>query len=385
MKNKKITEMEIPFVYGKVVADSDFTDRTEETKKLVGNFMSLTNTAIISPRRWGKSSLVNKAVGIVSQQDSGLLFVKMNAFKCETIQDFYELFAKRVIECVSTSADSMLSNAKDFIMNLIPKLSFTDPAGQYELSFGIDLRINPIGEDILDLPQKIASRRGKKIIVCIDEFQQIGEISDTERLQKILRSHWQEQKDVAYILYGSKKHMMLNIFGEYNSPFYKFGDLMFLPKISNADWVDFIVSRFSQTGKSITAEVASYLAENVENHSYYVQQLAQYAWLRTETDCSNQIVDEAIDAMMDSMNLQFVNLMDSLTEKQRNFLMAICDGIKNYSSADTISRYKLGTSGNVRILKGALKKRDLIDETNGVIEIQDPVFRMWIDRVYRRL
>ncbi len=385
MKNKKITEMEIPFVYGKVVADSDFTDRTEETKKLVGNFMSLTNTAIISPRRWGKSSLVNKAVGIVSQQDSGLLFVKMNAFKCETIQDFYELFAKRVIECVSTSADSMLSNAKDFIMNLIPKLSFTDPAGQYELSFGIDLRSNPIGEDILDLPQKIASRRGKKIIVCIDEFQQIGEISDTERLQKILRSHWQEQKDVAYILYGSKKHMMLNIFGEYNSPFYKFGDLMFLPKISNADWVDFIVSRFSQTGKSISAEVASYLAENVENHSYYVQQLAQYAWLRTETDCSNQIVDEAIDAMMDSMNLQFVNLMDSLTEKQRNFLMAICDGIKNYSSADTISRYKLGTSGNVRILKGALKKRDLIDETNGVIEIQDPVFRMWIDRVYRRL
>ena len=385
MKNKKITEMEIPFVYGKVVADSDFTDRTEETKKLVGNFMSLTNTAIISPCRWGKSSLVNKAVGIVSQQDSGLLFVKMNAFKCETIQDFYELFAKRVIECVSTSADSMLSNAKDFIMNLIPKLSFTDPAGQYELSFGIDLRSNPIGEDILDLPQKIASRRGKKIIVCIDEFQQIGEISDTERLQKILRSHWQEQKDVAYILYGSKKHMMLNIFGEYNSPFYKFGDLMFLPKISNADWVDFIVSRFSQTGKSITAEVASYLAENVENHSYYVQQLAQYAWLRTETDCSNQIVDEAIDAMMDSMNLQFVNLMDSLTEKQRNFLMAICDGIKNYSSADTISRYKLGTSGNVRILKGALKKRDLIDETNGVIEIQDPVFRMWIDRVYRRL
>ena len=179
--------------------------------------------------------------------------------------------------------------------------------------------------------------------------------------------------------------MWLISFGEYNSPFYKFGDLMFLPKISNADWVVFIVSRFSQTGKSITAEVASYLAENVENHSYYVQQLAQYAWLRTETDCSNQIVDEAIDAMMDSMNLQFVNLMDSLTEKQRNFLMAICDGIKNYSSADTISRYKLGTSGNVRILKGALKKRDLIDETNGVIEIQDPVFRMWIDRVYRRL
>ena len=370
--------MEIPFTYGKIVADSDFTDRTEETKKLVGNIMSLTNTAIISPRRWGKSSLVNKAINIVSQSDKEILFVKMNAFKCETMQDFYELFAKRVIESVSTSAETLLSNAKDFIMHLIPKLSILDPAGQYELSFGVDMRNNPIGEDILDLPQKIASRRGKKIVVCIDEFQQIGEMSDTEKFQKILRNHWQEQHDVAYILYGSKKHMMLNIFGEYNSPFYKFGDLMFLPKISNTDWVEYIVSRFNETGKDISAPTASYLADLVENHSYYVQQLAQYAWLRTEKGCTEQIVDDAFQSMLDSMNLQFVNLMDSLTEKQRNFLLALSEGVRNLSSLDTLSKYKLGTSGNIRILKTALKKRDLIDETAGKVEIQDPVFKKWL-------
>ena len=82
------------------------------------------------------------------------------------------------------------------------------------MSFGVDLKNNPIGEDILDLPHQIAKKRRKKIVVCIDEFQQIGEFADTEQFQKILRSHWQEHSDVAYILYGSKKHMMLNIFGE---------------------------------------------------------------------------------------------------------------------------------------------------------------------------
>lgn len=68
------------------------------------------------------------------------------------------------------------------------------------------------------------------MVICIDEFQQIGEFANSPKFQKILRNHWQEQQDVAYVLYGSKKHMMLNIFGEYKSPFYKFGDIMFLPK-----------------------------------------------------------------------------------------------------------------------------------------------------------
>ena len=377
--------MEIPFVYGKIVADNDFTDREEETRKLVANFLSQTNTAITSPRRWGKSSLVNKAIESVSKSDRSILFVKINAFKCETPQDFYELFAKRTVEGISSSAEALLSNAKEFISRLLPKLSVSGPAGQYEMSFGVDLKNNPIEEDILDLPQQIASKKKKKVVVCIDEFQQIGEFPGTDRFQKILRSHWQEQPDVAYILYGSKKHMMLNIFGEYGSPFYKFGDLMFLPKISGENWIAYIRDRFAQTGKSIPDAVAGHLAALVENHPYYVQQLAQYSWLRTDKVCSEEIVDASFQGMLDSLNLQFVNLMDSLTEKQRSFLCAVSDGVRNLSAVETLSRYRLGTSGNIRILKSALKKRDLIEETGRRVEIQDPVFNRWIQRIYKYL
>ena len=377
--------MDIPFSYGKIVTAEDFTDRKEETAKLVANFISQTNTAIISPRRWGKSSLVNKAIETVSKSGKQLLFVRMNAFKCETAQEFYEMFARRTIEDVSGSVDTLLENAKEFVSRLLPKVSVSSPVGQYEVSFGIDLKNNPIGEDILDLPQQIATRKKKKIIVCIDEFQQIGEFAETTKFQRILRSHWQEQRDVAYILYGSKKHMMLNIFGEYNSPFYKFGDLMFLPKISNKDWVEYIAGRFSQTGKYISKETASYLATLVDNHSYYIQQLAQYSWLRTDHLCDKDIVDASFSALLDSLSLQFINLMDSLTEKQRNFLCAVSNGETSLSSAETLSRYKLGTSGNIRILKGALKKRDLIEETGSKIEIQDPAFKQWLLKVYNTI
>ena len=377
--------MEIPFTYGKIVSDNDFTDRGEETQTLVSNFLSQTNTVLISPRRWGKSSLVNRAVNRVSQSDPTILFVRMNAFKCETPQDFYELFAKRVIEDISSSAETLISNAKEFISRLLPKISIADPSAQYAVSFGVDFKTNPINEDILDLPQQIASRRNRKVVVCIDEFQQIGEFEDSVTFQKTVRSHWQEQPDVAYILYGSKKHMMLNIFGEYESPLYKFGDMMFLPKISNEDWSAYIQDRFAKTKKKISKDTASYIASIVEEHSYYVQQLAQYAWLRTDSECTVSTVDAAFQAMLDSLNLQFVNLMDTMTEKQRSFLCALSDGVRNLSATDTLSRYRLGTSGNIRILKGALKKRDLIEESGHQVEIQDPVFKKWLQRVYKTL
>ncbi len=377
--------MNIPFAYGKIVEDNDFTDRTDETARLMSNFVSLTNTAIISPRRWGKSSLVTKAIKNIKAERKDILFVRINIFKCETEQEFYSTFAKKIMEEISTSAESLLSNAKNFISRLLPKLSISDPLNQYEIALGVDVRNNPIGEDILDLPQQIATKKKKKVVICIDEFQQIGEYTDTLKFQKTLRSHWQTHSDVAYILYGSKKHMMMHIFGEYNSPFYRFGDMMFLPKIANDEWKSYLVGRFEDTGKSITPDLAGYLAEKVENHPYYVQQLAQYAWLRTSDVCSKTIIDDALQAMLDSLNLQFINLMDTLTEKQRSLLCAISDGVKNLSASDTLQRYNLGTSGNIRILKNALKKRDIIDATGKNIEIQDPIFKRWIVQEFNKI
>ncbi len=377
--------MEIPFAFGRIVGDEDFTDRKDETVKLLANIGSLTNTAIISPRRWGKSSLVSRAIQMASGDYKDYMFVRMNVFKCSGEQEFYASFAKSVMSQVSSSIENLMSDAREFISSLLPKVSISDTVGQYELSFGLDVRSNPIGEDILDLPQRIAEKKKKKLVICIDEFQQIGEFGDSLKFQKILRSYWQEQRDVAYILYGSKKHMMLKIFGEYNMPFYRFGDIMFLPKISTADWSEYIVGCFVRTGKSISAEVASYLAERVENHSYYVQQLAQASWLRTVDICSEDIVDSALESILNALNLQFINTMDTLTDKQRNYLCAVAEGVTQFSSVDTLAKYNLGSTGNIRILKNALQTKDLIDVEGRKVSIQDPVFCLWLRTQYQKL
>ena len=102
-------------------------------------------------------------------------------------------------------------------------------------------------------------------------------------------------------------------------PFYKFGDIMFLQKISNQKWGEFIKKRFDDTNKKISIEQAEYLAKHVDNHSYYVQQLAQQAWLRTKMSCSKEIIGEALQSIKNQLSLLFVGQIETLTSKQINF------------------------------------------------------------------
>ena len=124
------------------------------------------------------------------------------------------------------------------------------------------------------------------------------------------------------------------------------------------------------------------MAQLVENHPYYVQQLAQLSWLRCETDCSSETVDAALASLLDTLNLQFINIMDSLTEKQRNFLCALADGVSQLTAEATLSSYRLGTNGNIRIIRNALLKRDIIAVEGRIARIQDPVFKLWLQRQY---
>lgn len=257
--------METPFVFGRIATDKNFTDRVAETEMLVQNFQLLTNTIIISPRRWGKSSLVNKAAQQACEADEKLRIAVVDLFNVRSEGHFYALLAQAVIRACSAEA---------------------------EIEFDLDrVRENP--DEILDLAEKLAVAKDIKVVVCIDEFQNIASFTDPDYFQRRLRSHWQTHQHVAYCLYGSQRHMMLEVFTESSKPFYKFGNLMFLEKIGAEYLAEFFMQRFSETGKEISEESAQLIAELTNNHPYYAQQLAQLSWLRTKTLCTPEIVKEA--------------------------------------------------------------------------------------------
>lgn len=377
--------METPFVFGKIVSHQDFTDRVVETQHLLDNFRGLVNTVLISPRRWGKSSLVAKASEIYAQESDKNIVVHIDLFNCRTVDKFYETFAKELISATNTAFEEFVSSSLKYLSRFAPNFQASDPAGSFELSFGIDIRDKKMSfDEILDLPQTIAREKGKHIIVCIDEFQTIKDYDDSFAFQCSLRAHWQKHQDVAYCLFGSKRNMMIDLFADSQNPFYKFGDLIFLQKIASEDWVKFIIERFEETGKYISEEVAFKIAQMVECHPYYVQQLSQLSWFRTHLECTEDIVKEAFSSLCAQLSLVFSHIIDGLTPSQIGFLQAVADGVSSFTSQAVLAKYRLGSSANVKNIKQALEKKELIDIQPGRIEIQDPVLKFWMLREYRK-
>lgn len=374
--------METPFIFGKIAKAQNFTDRVVETEELANSFTSLINTIIISPRRWGKSSLVNKAAELATERDSKLRICHIDLFNVRSEEHFYSLLAQEVISATSSRWDEAVENAKSFFSHLVPKISIgTDPSNEISIDFDWeDVRRNP--DEVLDLAEKIASRKGLKIMICIDEFQNIAEFADPDFFQKRLRSHWQKHQLVGYCLYGSKRHMMLEVFTNSSKPFYKFGNIMFLNKISTPYLVDFFKNRFEETGKSIDDDACHLIARLVDNHPYYAQQLAQQSWLRTRNLCSTDIVAAAHKALVEQLSLLFATITESLTTQQLHYLKAFVAGETAISSTNVMERYHITSATSVARSKAALIKNDILDNIAGKIYFQDPIYAYWLKTEY---
>lgn len=239
-------------------------------------------------------------------------------------------------------------------------------------------------DDILDLPQTIAMERKLKFVVCIDEFQNISNFNQSIEFQRKLRAHWQRHSAVCYCLYGSKRHTMMDIFGNAEMPFFKFGDIMFLEKISKVDWITFITETFQRTGKQINEELVGNLVDLADAHPYYVQQLSQQVWLRTSDVCTREILMDAFESLICQLTLLFSNIYDNLTTKQIRFLYAVVDGVENFSSKEVLKKYDLGTSANIKNLRNATLEKDLIDiRPGGRVVMQDPMFAHWLATLRR--
>lgn len=374
--------METPFVFGKIATDKNFTDREQETAILVEHFKSLINTIIISPRRWGKSSLVNKASKLAMEQDNKLIICHIDLFNVRDEEHFYSLLAQKVISATSSKWDETVDLIRRFFSRLSPKITIgTDPMNEVSVDFEMkDVVNNP--DEVLDLAEKIAKMKGLKIVVCIDEFQNISEFSDPDYFQKKLRSHWQQHQNVSYCLYGSKRHMMLEVFTDSSKPFYKFGNLMFLNKIETPYLVSFFKERFADTKKKITEEACNLIVEFTDNHPYYAQQLAQLSWLRTKDICTEDIVREAHTSLVEQLSLLFATITENLTTQQLHYLKALLAGEKSISSTETMHRYKISSPTSIARSKVSLIKNDILDNKAGEISFQDPIYAYWLKTVF---
>ena len=370
-----------PFMFGIPVEDSHFIGRHTETERLSANFRNGINTILLSPRRWGKTSLVNKVATTVNSKEI-IVVVTMDIFSCRNEYDFYNKFSEAILKQTASRVEEWRDIAKGFIERLVPKISMSlDGQSEYGFSLGITPKTHQ-PEEVLSLPEIIASRKGCRIVVCIDEFQQVGEFPDSLSVQKRMRTVWQYQKNVSYCLYGSKIHMMTNLFQKKSYPFYKFGELLYLKNIPFETWLPYIQEGFAKQGKHISEQLVKQLCESVDYQSSYVQQLAYDTLLLTDNEVTEDILKAALNDLVDQNSIVFIEQTQSLTSYQLNFLRAILAGQSTeFGKKDLREEYDYGSPSNITRLKNALTAKELIEPTAKGYIIGDPVLRLWLKRV----
>ena len=369
------------FVYGVAVSDYNFIGRERETKRLLDNFKGGINVILMSPRRLGKTSLVKHVCNKLDDKD--IITVYLDIFGCKSEYDFYNKLATEVLKQTASKHELWFEEAKEFLYRLTPKISFSpEPNSDFSISLGITPKTHT-PEEVLQMAETIAIKRKKRIVICIDEFQQIGEMSNSKQIQARLRTVWQHQKHVSYCLFGSKHHLMSTIFLHRSMPFFQFGDTISLNKIATEDWVEYIVSHFADGKRTISHALAEEICKFTENYSAYVQQLAWLIFtLKEEGETvTEDDVRQAENDLLATNNILFMQMIEPLSEFQLNFLRAIASGIKkDFGLSEVREEYNLGSYSNITRLKTALLERDLIEKKETELVITDPIFAKWLKR-----
>ena len=376
--------MKNPFQYGKIAEAENFIDRDEDRLFLKQTLLSGTNVILMSPRRWGKSSLVKRAMDELCREEANVRVCHIDAFPITSSEEFYRIFAQSVLSATASHLQSVLDSVGRFLRSVSPKVSFSpSPSTEVSLSFDLSGSEREVRE-ILNLPEVIAQERHLQVVVCIDEFQKLAKLPDYETLEASMRSVWQHQRLVSYCLYGSQRHMMEQIFNSPEKPFFRFGQVYPLRKIETPHWVEYIRNRFAATGKSISPTRAEQITTLAECHSWYVQQLASAVWNFTERDSDNDAFDKACAWCVDVNSETYRHICDSLTDAQIGLLRAIADGEQQLSASNVIRRYHLGSSAAVVKNKRQLSVLDIITAEKSTYTFIDPIFRLWFRRNYCR-
>jgi len=348
-----------PFKYGVLVDNEFFTDRINEIKEVQMSLNSANHLILISPRRFGKSSLVAKAV-----KTTGRPCISLNMQNILSVDDFAskllrELFRLYPIERIR----HLMSHFR-----IIPTISTNPVTNVVDVSFQPVMNSMVLLEDAMALIEKVSTEQ-KKLIVVFDEFQEILNIR--KGLDKQLRSIMQEQQHLNYILLGSQESMMTDIFERKKSPFYHFGKLIRLNKIPYDDFREYISSRLPIKEQNKLNSIVDEILAFTNLHPYYTQQLSAQVWeMVTYDNLIEGVVEEAISKIVRMHDLDFERLWLNFNRTDRSIMLSLSKG------TNPLQNRQVATSTSFSGIKRLMKAGFVIRVND--YEIEDPFFKKWM-------
>jgi hypothetical protein len=378
--------MNNPFVYGEVVPVSAFVDRETELDRLASDLRDGQKVFLISPRRYGKSSLVRQALRSAAR--GGALTVEVTVSSYSSYVAFLEGYARALV-----SSESRLDRARSWLRELFseahPEVRLeADAAGQSQLAVSFpsvrsDRDVSRLAQEVFALPGRITETRRRRMAIALDEFQAIGGFNGGS-VEHALRAAVQHQRDAGYVFSGSEPALMERMLGR-SRPFYKAGPVMRLQKIPADRFAQFIEARFKATGMKAAAGVASAIVELAGNLPYDVQRLAHEVWDDVKAGGGRSVDLDTLHATLKRLlgehDTLFEGTWQRLTLAQRGALRAavLQDG-RELLSADVRARYRLSGTSTVQASLSALVREDVLAREGSRYVVVDSLFREWVAR-----
>jgi len=373
-----------PFVYGEVVPVVAFVDRETELDRLTRDLLAGQKIFLISPRRYGKSSLVRQALRAAER--GGALTVDVTVSSYSSYVAFLEGYARALLG-VETRLDKARTWLRDMLGSVRPevrvepdaqgvsKLALSFPAARSEKD------VSRLAQEVFALPGRIAEARHRRLAVALDEFQAIGSFNGGS-VEHALRAAVQHQRQVGYVFSGSEPSLMERMLGR-SRPFYKAGPVMRLQKIPADRFADFIEARFRATKLRPAAGLGAAVVELAGNLPYDVQRLAHEVWDDAQGGKSVDLDDlhQTLKRLLGEHEAIFEATWQRLTLAQRAALRAaVLEDGRELLSADVRARYRLGGPSTVQASLTALMREDILAREGARYVVVDSLLREWVAR-----
>lgn len=371
-----------PFIVTGKIEPQYFCDRINESARLVKSITNGNNMVIISPRRMGKTGLIQFCYEKPEIKNEYYTFF-IDILHTSSLREFTYLLGREIFETLLPRSKKMTTLFIQTLKSISGKFGFDAISGLP--AFNIELGDIERPEYTLDEIFRYLATADKPCIVAIDEFQQVAKYPE-KNIEALLRTHIQKIRNSNFIFAGSERHMMQEMFLSASRPFYHSADILELKAIVPEIYIPFIIGHFEQRNRRIEATNVEKVYHLFKGHTYYIQKTFNEAFADTPMgkECTLDTIREAITNMVASNDTIFREILSNIPEKQKELLYAIAkDGeAERITSAQFIKRHKLSSASSVQSAVKKLLEKDVITEINKIFSVTDKLFAMWINQIY---
>lgn len=380
--------MDTPFVYNEYVTDKNFIGRSTERKILANLIKAGEHISIYEPPKTGKMSLLMQVFKDLKNERSQFVVAMVDMMNVRTLEEFLIKFGTAVIKLSASTPEEYASIVGNYLEGthfVFDRVRFINADEVLSLNWHPDE--NDIAR-LMELPQRLALAKEIRYVVVLKEFQNLMNADEYETVFKIMETQMKERDRKApyqavFIMMGGMVNAMKLIFDE-KRYFYRQVNRVALSKVDSKEIIEYVVKGFlSGMGKSFDRNLAMGACELFQSNLWYINHLAAICDALSKGFVTESMMTDALNSMISIHQIRFVSIVNDLTDHQLSLLRAVLDGVVKFSASDVIERYHLNSSANVRRVKDALKKKEVItfNEKDEPV-VLDPLFEYWLRRTY---